>query len=363
MTRHALVASILFSLGAAACGDDPSGPDLTLPGAAIVSGDFASTGVLSAVLMDSLVVAPDAVAGVAGSDPVIRRVGDELLIVNRSGGDNVTVVDAETLALVDQYALGAGANAQDVAVVGDKLYLPGLGTAGVVVVDRNDPENPTTIDLSALDAADGMPDCVAAHAVGTQVYVACGLLDQFVPSGNGQLAVIDTADDSVETTIELPAPNPWNWFSEVDGDLYLTLQPAFNATDAGCLARITTGAAPTAECAVTSEDLDGFVNRAVEVDGQLLAAVTRFNTDFTESFGKLVWIDVSGGTVGDSLTPDTVIAQDVAVCHGSVFLTDKAAGADGIRVYALDGDAASETTTSPLDIGLPPRFENGIACK
>ena len=60
MNRHALVASILFTLGAAACGDDPSGPDLTLPGAAIVSGDFASTGVLSAVLMDSLVVAPDA---------------------------------------------------------------------------------------------------------------------------------------------------------------------------------------------------------------------------------------------------------------------------------------------------------------
>ncbi len=361
MNRLVLASSVLLPL--AACGDDPSGPDLTMSGAAVVSGDFASTGVISAIDVDSLEVAPNAVAGVAGSDPVIRRVGDELFVVNRSGGDNVTVVDAETFAFVEQYAIGAGSNAQDIAVVGRKLYLPGLGTEGVVVVDRDDPENPTTIDLSALDTVDGMPDCVAAYAVGTKVYVACGLLDNFFASGNGQLAVIDTADDSVDTTLELPAPNPWNWFSEVGGDLYLTIQPSFNATDAGCLAKITTGSTPTAACVVSSADLDGFSNRAFEVDGKLLSAVTKFSEDFTTSYGKLVWIDVEAGTVSDALTPDTMIAQDVAVCEGSVFMTDKAAGADGIRVFRLDGDSVTEATTAPLDIGLPPRFENGIACK
>src|SRR4051812_1556859 len=108
-----------------ACGDNvpggpdaaPDGPDIGAAKAAIVAGDFQSTGILSTVGAPSLEVTQNAVAGVASSDPVMRRIGDELFVINRLSGDNITILDSTTLSLTAQIATGAGSNPQDVAVV------------------------------------------------------------------------------------------------------------------------------------------------------------------------------------------------------------------------------------------------------
>src|SRR6185503_8841404 len=95
--QRKLFAILILALVAAGCGDNllpappaapdaggnPDGPDLTAGKVAVVAGDFQSTGVVSTIAAPSLDVATNAVAGVASSDPVIRRAGDELFVVNR----------------------------------------------------------------------------------------------------------------------------------------------------------------------------------------------------------------------------------------------------------------------------------------
>jgi hypothetical protein len=87
-----------------------------------------------------------------------------------------------------------------------------------------------------------------------------------------------------------------------------------------------------------------------------------YAVDFSTSTGDLVWIDPAAGTVGDSLDGDAVLAQDLAVCGDHVFVSDKATGAEGVRVFSLAGAELSEMSEAALDIGLPPASGNAIAC-
>lgn len=351
---------LLFLLPA--CGDNhggggpdgaPDGPDTGAAKAAIVAGDFNATGILSTIGAPSLEVTPNAVAGVASSDPVVRRIGDELFLINRLSGDNITILDSTTLSLTAQIATGAGSNPQDVAVVGNKLYVAALGVGAILVIDRDHPDTVNQIDLSSLDTFDQNPDCVSVAAVGDKVYAACGLLQQFSPIVNGKLVTIDTSDDSVAGSIDLPSMNPTGWFSTDAGDLLIPLVPSYTDYSTGCLARITTGSTPTATCAVTNQTMAGFALRVI--DGW--AIVGAYDDSFNTTKGALVRVD--GGA---AMSAPTEMLKDMAVCGIYIFAGDRAMGAEGVRVFQIDGDAATELTTDPLDIGLPPGYGDGIAC-
>lgn len=358
----------------AACGTDmtsgsPDGPPGTNPDlatAVIAAGDFNVTGILSTVRVPQGVVTPNAVAGVAGGDPFLRRFGDELFIVNRDSGDNVTILDKATLSLVQQVATGAGGNPQDVAPVGRKLYVAELATAGVVVIDRDHPDTRTTIDLSSLDAVDGHPDCVSVYAVGDRVFVACGVLDEnFQPRGPGKIAVIDTRTDTMTASFELPDKNPDGFLQQVpalDGDLVIGLAPDFQHFDTGCLARVSTGATPAAHgCAITNAALGGVPNHVdVSPDGKALwIDATAYDASFDLS-GKVVALDLTTMQLAAPMTPSSVVATDVAACpNGFAAVVDGTVGAAGVRIFRPDG---SEMTSGAVDIGASPDFGNNTVC-
>jgi len=360
----------------AACGDNvrdsdapdagpPDGPDLRAGKAAIVSGDFNQTGVLSTVEAPSMVVTPNAVAGIASSDPVIRRIGDELFVVNRLVGNNVVILDATTLALVTQIAIGAGTNPQDVAVVGTKLYLPVYNGAGVAVVDRAHPDQVTTIDLGDLDPNDNLPNCSSAYAVGARVFVTCQILDNdgsFAVTGPGKLVVIDSSDDTVETTIDLATVNPQGFLIPVGSDLYTQGNNYLDPT-AGCLARITTGATPTSECVIENQDTTGYVNHIARIGDDVFATINWYDTEAPyAAHGTLHRVDVSAKTLGPSLLETDDVPRDLAACGEYLFVSDKAADVEGIRVFHAAGGDFSEETSAALQIGLPPLIGDGIAC-
>jgi DNA-binding beta-propeller fold protein YncE len=298
---------------------------------------------------------------------VVRQVGNQLYIVNRSVGENVTILDAKTLSLVGQHSTGAGSNPQDVAVVGNKLYIPAAGTAGVVVMTL--PAGTTT--TIALDTAvgdpDGKPDCISAFAVGNDVYVACGLLDQnFTPRGVGKVAVIDTATDTVRTTISLPDKNPVGFFmktpqsSTFGGDLLIPIVPSFDTFTSGCVARVAPGQTPTSTCAtgLGNSDLGGFVTGIAVGDKLWLSVVVDQN--FSTVSGQLREVDLATGVLASSpVSASSEQIGDVAACpDGSVVAVDSKMNATGVRVFKN----GSEVTTSPLAIGLPPIFSSGIVC-
>lgn len=355
------------ALALVGCGDDGGDPP---PGSPItgfaVSGDFAVTGVFSTIDVEAATVFPNRLGGVAGGDPILRAHGDELMIVNRDRGENVTIIGLSAIALAEQFGTGGGSNPQDVAAVGDKLYVPALGTAGVVVIDRN---TRATTTIAIEGDPDGQPNCVAAHAVADKVFVACGMLDAaFMPRGPGKIAVIDADLDVVLTTFDLPETNPIGVFvptpadSVFAGDLLIATAPSFNDFTTGCVARVSTGATPAANgCAVTNMALGGFANRIAispTGDGAWLAA-TGYSPDFSSQFGRLHPLDLATGTAGAAISGAAHLVNDVAACReGYVIAADATMGASGVRVYK-DG---VEVTTAPLDIGRPTGPGTGVVC-
>jgi hypothetical protein len=173
-------------------------------------------------------------AGAVGADPILRKFGNELFVVNRNDGNNVTILDASDYSLKEQLATGAGSNPQDVAIHGDKLFVPALGTAGVVVLTRGSTAI-TTVDLTALDP-DGKPDCVSAYTVGDQVYVVCGTLDgSFEPRGSGKLVAIDANTLVASAAGDQGNRNPLGNLEKlpdgvVGGDLVIPTIPNFGAS-------------------------------------------------------------------------------------------------------------------------------------
>jgi DNA-binding beta-propeller fold protein YncE len=376
LMKPTLLASLLL-VTAAACGDnlaapppkhhEPDAGGLTgIAKAVIVAGDFNVTGVISEMRVPQGVMHANVAAGIAGGDPFLRHIGDEVFVVNRSSGDNVTILD-QALDLVQQISTGPGVNPQDVAVVGRRLYVPGLSTKGVVILDRDHPTARGLVDLSALDP-DGKPDCVSAIAVGDRVFVACGLLDEhYQPRGNGKIAVVDAISDKVTGTFELPAKNPVGYLVEVPGlggDLVIGTAPAFNDFTEGCLARVSTGATPAAHgCAVTNKLLAGVANHyEVSPDGaSLWIDATGYNQDFSALSGKIAVLDLATLALAPSaMTPSTLIATDLAACpNGFAVVIDGTFGATGARVFSPDG---VEYTAGAVDIGRAPGFGNGLVC-
>jgi hypothetical protein len=365
-----------FLLGLAACGDNyPGHPDAgkppaaTGPRAVVVSGTFVpgEAGVMSALGFDPLEVEPRvAPNGAVGDDPVLRLFGGELFVVNRADGNNVTILDAATFRVKAQIATGIGSNPQDVAVAGDKLFVPAFGTAGVVVLDRAAGTR-ATIDLSALDP-DGQPNCISAYAVGGDVYVACELLDAiFTPRGPGRIAVIDAATNAVKTTFVLANANPFGVFEQLPdgvlgGDLVIPTVPSFFDFSIGCVERVQTGAAPKANgCVVTNAAVSGYVARIAfqRTAGAVMQwmVVSKFDT---APRGNLQGYDLSTSTLWSApISPPTQILVDAAVCpNDAIVVADQTMAANGLRVYA----SSAEQTTAPMPVGLKPNSSRGLVC-
>lgn len=370
--------ALVSLLALAACGDHVrtvADAPATTPGpparAVVVAGDFApgSFGVLSTLDPVAGTVQMDVgPAGAIGNDPVLRHFGHELFIVNR-GENNVTILDDQTLAFKEQLGVGAGTFAQDVAVIGDKLYVAATGTRGVVVLTRGSTAV-SEIDLSA-DDSDGKPDCNSVYLVGTQLYVACGLLHNFVASAPGKVYVIDTATDKLraDATVTLGHKNPLGWFERFPpgapnaGRLAIPTVEDF-ATAPGCIELVEVGASPrSAGCLIDNPALGGFATRLdIEVDSgaQIVWTVVGIPNDFTH--GNLVAFDMSIDGLWDApLNPSSEQVTDVVHCpSGQLVVFDSHAASAGMRIY----EGAVEKTTAAMPIGKiqAPLLQHGLVC-
>ena len=309
-------------------------------------------GILSVLDVDALKIQQNVAGGVAGGDPFIKKINDRLYVINRTE-NNVLALDAASLEFLGQLGTGPGSNPQDAAVVGDKVYVPALGTAGVVV-GKIGSTDVNTIDLNAaVGSTDGKPDCVGAAVVGTDVYVTCENLVSFVPASVGKLVVIDSTTDTVRTHIDLPVQNPQNLIAELPDH---TLVVSAYDKAAGCTMQITPGATPTATCLVGNTQLavGGAEPTHIAVQGGKIWFAS--TTNYTD--GGLRSYDTATSMMGAMVAPSTENIRDVAVCPNGKIVVADTAGSGGLRVYQ-DG---TELTTSALAIGLPPGFGNNLVC-
>src|SRR5262245_41379673 len=90
----------------AACGDNANLPDALAPDspdeppgapprAVVVAGDFFTpgfSGVMSKLELSSMQMTQNvAPAGAIGNDPIVRKIGGELFVVNRASGNSITI--------------------------------------------------------------------------------------------------------------------------------------------------------------------------------------------------------------------------------------------------------------------------------
>jgi len=349
----------------------PAGP----PRAVVVAGDFGPghPGVLSTLDPTSdpatLTVTMNAGPAMAvGDDPILRHFGGELFIVNRSDGNNVTILNDQTLALEEQLGTGAASNPQDVAVTGQKLYVATFGGKGLVMLTRGQ-ATITAIDLSQ-DDPDGKPNCNSVYLVGSNLYVSCGLLDdtnKFVPRGPGKVYVVDTATNAIKTTLTLGTKNPFGVFEQIPADAQhnagdLLMPTVAFADGSGCVERIATGATPAAAgCMMTNADLMGYASRlAFQVDKSQGLGITWIATPTTFPKADLRAYDIPTSALrAGPLNASGETIGDLAICPGGeLVVADTTANANGLRLY----NNGAEVTKSALPIGLPPGSTHGIVC-
>jgi YVTN family beta-propeller protein len=376
--------STLFVFLLAACGDNsfqpgsavtpdagPADAYVAKPRAVAVAGDFMSpgTGVVSRLDITGLTMGQNLVPLAAQGDPVLRHYDGKIYVINRFGSNNVTILDGKTLQLVDQIGTGANTNPQDVAVVGNKLYVPAMGTSGVVVLTRGSAAI-KTIDLSSLDTVgpnDGQPECVSAYAVGTKVYVACGVLDSFFAAEKGKIAVIDSATDTVVATAAMTHPNPVGFFERAPAgstygeDLLIPTVPSFTDYASGCIERVSTGGATSVSCGLTNQEMAGYATRlSVAPDESMLyVAVGTWDANFTTPTGKLKGFDLDTGSLWTApVSSASQLIIDVAACPGGdIVAMDQTFNKAGLRVWRN----GVERTTEAMSIGMPPTT-NALAC-
>ncbi len=353
---------------------DPNAPDAEPTATAYaLATDFDTVGVLSTIDIPGLQVTQNAIAGVASPDAVIRQIGDLVYILNRFGGasvDNVTIIDPATNQLVTQISTGDNTNPQDVARVGDKLYVAALNSADIIVLDATDAgATPTKIDLSSLDlSGDGNPDPSAIALVGDTLFVALEHLEYVsefdVPSRGGTVAMIDTKNDTLLGSIELANDNPLGFFAHDGDDLLIATVnrfPPFGGKEpfTGCVERITTSGTPAAAgCVIDAAGMGGYATDIEVADGAIWLTVTT-STSFDAS--RVLVTDSNGTITTEMFSSAGQGPIDIAICPtGHVVTNDSTFGASGYRVYTADGQ---ELTTDALDIGVPHSFQNAVICR
>jgi hypothetical protein len=365
LTRHAVLPFLFL----AACGGEDAIPAIEKIAQSIPTGDSClcaalgvdytnHVGIVSAVGLPSMSVAENLFPGAVSGDPVIRDFGARLVIVNRYGADNVTVIDKATWTVEHQFSTGAGSNPQDAALLGDKLYVVTLGAGAVQVWDLSGATPAAaadTVDLASYDT-DGNPDAASVYVRDGRAYVTLSRLDgDFLPQGNGKVVVIDTTTDEVDTDFDLSSPNPFGFIALAGSDLLVETVDDFSGAT-GCLQRISASGA--GECVVDNSELGGTVSGVAHTGGDHYLAVTAYDAEFNP-LGELVKVDGSGA-VSAPLSGEGQVVVDVASCaaSGEMLYADRHAG--GLRV--LNVSSGQETTTTPIDLGLQPALVSGIVC-
>ncbi len=156
---------------------------------------------------------------VVNSDATVRAAFDRIYVINRLGGDNIIAFDDETFSVLWQKPLGPGSNPQDLAVVSScKAYVSLYQKNHLQIMNPLTSENAGTTNVSLVDYADedGSPEASFMLATPGAVYVAIQNLENFVPTRNGRILVVNTDTDAVTDVIELNTPNPFSPLTRVD---------------------------------------------------------------------------------------------------------------------------------------------------
>jgi len=329
----------------------------TASAALVVTSDRQS-GSLSAVDLETHSVAKN--FQVIHSDSLCRfdPVTGLPLVLHRMGSDAVSVLSAgDDRSVATQYSVGAGTNAQDIAVASaDKAYVPRLGDPRILIVHPTEGIEVGAIDLSSYADEDGNPDAVQAVHIDGQVWVTLGRIDpNWTPTEYSSVVAVETETDTITEEIKLTGKNPvgkLRYSRAVEG-LVLAEVGLWGVQDGGIEFLDTKTSTPSG-FVITELELGGDLSNAIiasETKGYAVIGATVGESSVT----KLVSFNPkTGEKLADLIVSDGWNLEELEVTpDGSeLWVTDRTPDSPGIRIFATVDDA--ELTAKPIDVGLPP---------
>jgi hypothetical protein len=349
--------ALILSVCLLSCGaEDEEAPAQT--GALIVTSDFES-GAVSSVDLDSRRVSVN--LGTIHSDAVCRAEGGLVYVVNRLGQDNIQVLDpAAGYSTLRQFSTGNGSNPQDICLASEtKAYVPTYGLAELTIVNPQAGTVLGRLDLSSLADSDGIPEMSACAVVEERLYVTLQNLQDFAPTGQSRMAILDTRTDTLVRAEPLQGQNPFTrLIHDRDRDrLLFGTVGDFGVLDGGIEA-FDLRRGRSSGFVVTEQALGGDVGGvALFRDDRSFALIT--SASFATS---VVSFDARNGqrlsTVLDSADADPNDSDfDLSALavndRGELWIADGSFTAPGLRLF--DAASGQSLIGTPLDVGLPPR--------
>jgi len=346
-----------IAIAAAGCAPDDDAQALAGQAALVVTTDF-QTGSYAAIRLSDHKVVTN--IEVIHQDATCRF--DPLtgypLIVARFGADAVDVVDPQQRwQVVGEYSVGAGSNPQDIAVVSpDRAYVSRLQDPALLVVHPLTGDPIDEIDLSAYADADGMAEPAGLYHKDGKVYALLLRLENMLAVGSSSLIVIDAASGEIETALELSAPNPAGRlrYSEGIGALVIVEVGAFGDHGDGCVETYDPVSGELSGPLISEADLGGDL-----VDAVIASADTGYaaigETLGAEGNSRVVAFDPAAGTkTADLIVADEFdhLSLELSPAGDELWVPDRRSDRPGIRIF--DAATGIETTTEPIDVGLPP---------
>ena len=341
-------------------GCDESAPSEGLPNeseALVITSDYQSG---AASTVDPVDWSVHQNAQVIHSDSVCRfdPVTELPYIVSRLGSDSITVLDPKDGWRVrNQYSVGAGTNAQDIAVVNeDRAYVPRFAAPELLIVHPTQGNELGRVDLSPYADEDGNPEAAQAAAVNGTVYVALQRLDDtWTPTDYSSLVLIDGEDGEIVEEVKLTAKNPVGKlrYSEPINGLVLIEAGTFGLLDGG-IEYLDIDTKALSGLVITEAVLGGDVSDAVVVSrtkGYAVIGVYEGESAKT----RLVSFDPSSGIkLEELILSDGWELSYLELTRDSteLWVSDRAMTDPGIRIFDVATD--QELTDAPIDVGLPP---------
>jgi len=330
---------------------------------ATASCDFVSGGIAAISLDDFSVVSHH--RGRLAGDAVIRKQQGRLFAVNRFGANNIQELDPDNdLATAWQCSVGAGSNPHDIALVSpSKAYVTRYDARSLAIIDPSVGSScsgfvTATIDLSAWADADGFAEMDQMVVVGDRLFVSIQRLDRsnfFRPVSNGALVVIDIANDTVITTVELQLSNPFAAtkglvYDQRSGKIYVGGPGAlFSSLEDGGIEAINAETLSSEGLLISGKELGGDLT-----DFFMLGSRRAYAIVAADSFvASLVELDFDQRTVVSLLTTSPQQLSDIEITEsGQLWLSDRDCLDPGLRVFSISDNR--ELTTQPIYPGLTP---------
>lgn len=353
MMAQVLVMSLLVS-----CEEETDEVAAPMASSALVVTTDRETGTLSAVDVETHAVMKN--FQTIHSDSVCRfdPITGVPFLVHRMGSDAVSVLDAaDARSTTAQYSVGAGTNAQDIAVASvQKAYVPRFGDPSILVVHPTDGTELDIIDISPFADEDGNPDASQAVHIDGEIWVSLGRIDpSWAPTEYSSVIVVDTETDTVTEEIKLTGKNPVGimHYSQAMGGLVLAEVGSWGIPDGGIEILSPKTGVPSGFI-VTEQELGGDLSNAVIASKNKGYAVIGAAAG-EGSVTKLVSFNpTTGEKLDDLIVSEGWHLESLSLTPNGeeLWVTDRTPDSPGIRIFATVDD--TEVTEGPIDVGLPP---------